>query len=443
MWKNFGSCISRQKYKNMKKQDTLIPQKEFSSEWWDETFLKETSSLTKTTVFKDCMPKSETEDMRGDIMDILRTLCKLRTNQFGFRVYVEGKLLTNKEMDSIYDSPPKNNESIDSWVERTFPNKKFGMIINRGEKLNNKLSKHMAYKISPLLDKIGIPVLGLNFTIFIGNYGWTPLGIHTDAPGESVTHFHLGPGDKTMYTWDKEKYEEIAGEDKFNNKDVKKFLPHANVHPFKEGDLYYMPPNEFHIGKSDELSIGLTLWLNNHLKSDLAKKLLRVVVDQYLEESHETMRPDKNSLENLSAGEQAIDLFKVPEELANLSFKDFMHETFKDYRYSLYSNSGYWTRPFPKEEKTTYGIGDQFILEKPFKIQYVETLDKKNILIYARGTKIVLNNFDCIKNLLNEINKGQQMTVKHAFSILEDEWDESIGFYILNLLDTHNGIKKI
>ena len=35
--------------------------------------------------------------MRDDIIDIVRTLCKLRTTQFGFRVYIEGKQLTNKD----------------------------------------------------------------------------------------------------------------------------------------------------------------------------------------------------------------------------------------------------------------------------------------------------------------------------------------------------------
>jgi hypothetical protein len=427
----------------MLQQDILIPEKTFSADWWENTFLKTTNSLTKTSVFKNCISKNETKIMRDDIIDIVRTLCKLRTTQFGFRVYIEGKQLTNKEMDKIYDSPPNVGESIDSWVKRTFKDKKFGMIINRGEKLNNELAKRMAYKISPLLDKVGTPILGINFTIFIGNYGWTPLGIHTDAPGESVTHFHLGPGDKTMYTWDKEQYEEIAGDEKYNNKDVENFFPHANVHPFKEGDLYYMPPNEFHIGKSDDLSIGLTLWLNNHLKSDLARKLLRVVVDQYLEENTETMKPDKNGIEDLSAAQQAIDLFKLPEDLENLSFKDFMQETFKDYRYSLYSNSGYWTRPFPKEVEVEFTMDDSIVLEKPFIIKYVESLDKENILIYVRGTKLVLNNHDGIKNLIDEINKGEEMTVKYAFSFLDNEWDESIGFYILNLLDTHNGIKKI
>jgi hypothetical protein len=424
-------------------QDTKIEEKTFSSDWWENTFLKTTDSFSKTSVLKNCLPKSETSIMRNDIMDIIRFLCELRTTQFGFRVFVSGKQLNRKQMNKIYDSPPKENETINSWADRTFKDKKFGMIINRGEKLNQELAKRMAYKITPLLQQVGTPLMGLNFTIFIGNYGWTPLGIHTDAPGESVTHFHLGPGDKTMYTWNKEEYEKLAGEKRFNNKNVENFLPSANEHPFKEGDLYYMPPNEYHIGKSDELSIGLTLWFNNHLKTDLAKKLLRVVIDQYLEENTETMAPDKNQIEDLSAAQQAINLFNIPKDIENLPFKDFMEETFKDFRYSLYSNAGFWTRPFPKDIETEFSVEDSICVETPFEIKYTESLDKENIIIYVRGTKLILNNHKCIKDLIEELNKGEELSVKQVFSILDKDWDEAVVFYILNLLDTHNGISKV
>jgi len=424
-------------------QETTIQEKAFSANWWEETFLKTTDTLTKTSVFKNCISKDETGLMRDEIMSIIRMLCKLRTTQFGFRVFVEGKQLSYKQMNDIYDTPPEEGESVNSWAKRAFGDKKFGIIINRGEKFNNELSTRMAYKISPLLNQVGTPLLGVNFTIFIGNYGWTPLGIHTDAPGESVTHFHLGPGAKTMYTWNNKEYEDLAGDKKFNNKNVEKFLPYANVHPFEEGDLYYMPPNEFHIGRSDELSIGLTLWLNNHQMKDLARKLMTVILDQYLEESEDTMAPDKNPLEDLSAAKEALALIKLPEDIKDLSFNEVMEQVFKDYRYSLYSNSGYWTRPFPKEDETKYTLEDSFVLEKPFVMKYVESLDHKNIYIYVRGTKVVLNNHACIKTLIETINKGEVMTIKEAFNILDSEWDDAIGFYIINLLDTHNGIRKL
>jgi len=75
---------------------------------------------------------------------------------------------------------------------------------------------------------------------------------------------------------------------------------------------------------TDDPSVGLTLWFNNKLKSELAIKLLKVVEDPYLKESTKTMVPDKNDLEDLRASQQAIDLFKLPKDLENLPFRTFM-----------------------------------------------------------------------------------------------------------------------
>ena len=179
--------------------------------------------------------------MRANILDIIRTQCKLRTTLYGFRVYVEGTQLTAKELNKIYEPPPRTTESITSWAQKTIGAKKFGIIINRGENLNNELAKRMAHKISPLLKKAGTLLLGINFTFL------------TDDP-----------------------------------------------------------------------SVGLTLWFNNKLKSELAIKLLKVVEDPYLKESTKTMVPDKNDLEDLRASQQAIDLFKLPKDLENLPFRTFM-----------------------------------------------------------------------------------------------------------------------
>jgi len=427
----------------MSPKDKVLHEKKFTANWWEHTLLTNTNSFAKAAVFGDCLPKKETQAMRANILDILRTQCKLKTTLYGFRVYVEGRQLTTKELNKIYDLPPKNMGSLTSWAQRTFGDQKFGIIMNRGENLNNELAKRMAQKISPLLKKVGTPLLGINFTFFIGNYGWTPIGIHQDDPGESVIHFHLGPGEKTMYTWNEKKYKKLAGKNRFNNKDVEKFLPYANVHPFKEGDLFYMPPNVYHIGKSDDLSVGLTLWFNNKLKSELAIKLLKVVEDQYLIENTETMVPDKNGIEDLSASRQAIDLFKLPKDLENLPFKTFMKEIFKIHKYALSSNSGYGTSPLPKEKETKFSIKDHVILEKPFVIKYVDSLDKQNLLIFIRGAKLVLLNFEGIKSLIDEINKGKKVSVKYLLSLLDKDWKEDIGIFILNLIDTHYGIRKV
>ena len=157
------------------------------------------------------------------------------------------------------------------------------MIINRLENFNPDLAVLISYKIALLLKKKGIPSLGLTFNIFIGNHGWTPLRIHKDERGENVIHFHLGKGSKTMYTWDKEVYESRTEPiERLNNMNIEEFLPYANKYPFDEGDVYFMPQGEYHVGYSGSLSMGLTLWFNNPVRSRLSKRPIRAIIDQYL-----------------------------------------------------------------------------------------------------------------------------------------------------------------
>ena len=224
----------------------LIKEEEkFNSDWWDH-FLLTTQQMTQTSVLKNCMPKEETSLMQSHILEILSDLARLRTNKFGYRVYIDGIQLENNDMIQIYDSPPRKNETLEEWTKRTFGERKFGMIINQGERFNLLLSKLIALKLKPLLTKIGMPTEGIIFTLFIGNYDSTPLGIHLDLPGKSVLHFHLGPGSKTMYTWDTNTYLELVGEEKHNNQNIKKYLPYANKHHFDEGDIYFMPEDTYH-----------------------------------------------------------------------------------------------------------------------------------------------------------------------------------------------------
>ena len=89
----------------------------YSKEWWDD-FLTRTDNLAKTSIFKDCIAKEETHLLRTYILQIIQTLAKLRTNRYGYRVYVDGKLLDNTGMTLVYDAPPYDNEELEDWVKR-------------------------------------------------------------------------------------------------------------------------------------------------------------------------------------------------------------------------------------------------------------------------------------------------------------------------------------
>ncbi|MBB5644843.1 hypothetical protein [Pedobacter cryoconitis] len=414
----------------------------FNSDWWDN-FLSTTQQMTQTSVLKNCMPKDETSLMQTYILEILADLARLRTNKFGYRVYVDGVQLESNEMIQIYDSPPEKGETLEAWTKRTFGDRKFGMIINQGEKFNLNLSKMIALKLEPLLAKIGMPTEGIIFTLFIGNYDSTPLGIHLDLPGKSVLHFHLGPGSKTMYTWETAKYLELVGEEKYNNQNIQKYLPYANKYQFDEGDIYFMPEDTYHVGTQDGLSMAIACWFYNRSNQDFAHRLQSLLLEQYIKTTDENLKPDNNAIQDVSAVDKTLDLFDMPEELEKLNFKDLMKETYRDLRYSLYSNAGYRTSPFLKTEQISFDPDDIIEVERPYKILYKESLDTEKLQLFIRGIKFELNNFESIKTLVDEINNDKPIVVKDALSLLDEKWDKDIGLYILSVLYQHNGINII
>ena len=68
-----------------------------------------------------------------------------------------------------------------------------------------------------------------------------------------------------------------------DNKRIDKFLPHVKHEmTFGAGGLFFMPWNFHHIGKSDELSVGLSVWLNRPRKDDLVSKVFSEIHKEYI-----------------------------------------------------------------------------------------------------------------------------------------------------------------
>ncbi|UUZ49052.1 hypothetical protein LP420_00460 [Massilia sp. B-10] len=156
-----------------------------------------------------CVDPARRDFFEQSVLEVLRELCRLRTNEYGLRIYINGEQLPRKRLDHFYDHPPAPGEHLLAWVARVFPEQEFGIIINTGEKFVHALSQEIALMLAPLFAALGFPREGINYTIFIGNYDKTPLGIHQDKRGENVMHFHLGPARKSMFLWDEPTYREL------------------------------------------------------------------------------------------------------------------------------------------------------------------------------------------------------------------------------------------
>jgi hypothetical protein len=419
--------------------------------WW-EKFLQITNNRTKTAVIKDAISSEDIDVLSNEILHVISELCRLRTNKYGYRVYVEDKIVNEDFFNYIFDNPPIKLEDIEQYADRVFKDQNFGMIINGCEKFSDPLSKKLLELISPLLEIVGIPLVGLSVHTLIGNYGFTPLGIHKDNPGENVIHFHLGPGGKTMYNWSDEVYEQINGKKKNEDKDFEELLPFAESYEFQKGDVYFMPWNKYHLGKTDGLSIGVTVWFNNPPKKDLFGKIMSSLTNQYMikdDSIKEILSPVKDPYGQETLKEMK-ELLIVDENILDLSFNDIFKLLHDDYKLALFSNAGWKTRTTSLSDERLFDLNNySFLKDKvikvthPFKIYNRKSVDGQEIVIFARGSKLNLRYHAEIENIIIEINKGELISSTKVIEKLSMHWPEEAGLYILSLLYDKRAIEII
>jgi len=414
----------------------------FSQGWWKDVFLKETNHLEKTSVFEDCINPIDINILKKEVGNTINTICKLRTQEHGFRIWEEGGLIPGDRMNQFYNHPIEQGEAIEDWALRFFEDKKFGIILNAAEVLNPKLAKEIADKMLPYFEVNGTPLRGYNITLFIGNYGFTPLGVHKDPPGESVIHFHLGPAKKTIYQWNNEELDGEMREHRLSlREDVERLLPLARPYHFKEGDIYFMTSKNYHIGETNELSIGIALWSNKNFKEELSKELLRTIKEKYVPDV--TVGGEGfNVLEEI---ENSYSLFDIPQNRRHLSFKGLCLDEYKQYRYSLLSNGGFLNAPLERDEK--YNVlkeEDSFVLETPFRIEsYVSDFNANVFMVYVRGHQIVLESNRVYEDILKSINTGEVLSVKSITSLSNDKITKDTIISLLNDFLKYHGIKKL
>lgn len=417
----------------------------FSAEWWDH-FLEDSGNFTKTKVYKNVISNDDIDILKNEAVKILQEIYTHRTNQYGFRVYIKGEEQDINYISKLFDAPPTEKETLESYAERVFEKQKFGMIINRTEKFSEKVSQNILLKLQPLLDKVGIPLTGLEMTLFVGNYGWTPLGIHIDIKGENIMHFHLGPGPKIMYNWEEDTYKELTGK-KENNTDIEPLLPYSDAYPFETGDFYFMPWNKYHIGFSDELSIGFIVGFNNPTRKGFTSAILNSISQQYLNDNKQILSPDKN--EEVEDSFNAIEsVINLDENLRHLSFMDLMKYLHKEFKLAILSNGGWANIPITLNDKIKYDVDNYEVLENkkiitpyPFKTYYEKIGDE--LVMFVRGYKVKIKYHDELPGIIDKLNGNKEEEVTDLLSTLTQDWPVEAGLYFLSLLYDKRAINII
>jgi hypothetical protein len=419
--------------------DLAILKNQFDEVWWQD-FMHQTNNMTATSTISNGLNPEQVKIMRRHVLDILAEVGQLHQEKYGYRLWIDGQQV--EDLSPHFALHPMPNEDVETWVRRAFGDQKFGIILNRGEKFSSKLSQAAAVILEPILKMIGMPTEGILFTIFIGNYDMTPLGIHKDFAGKSGMHFHLGPGPKTMYVWEDDDYKTAPGEKRCNNMNVGPHLSTADKHTFQQGQFYFMPENKFHLGMQNELSIGLACWFYNRCDYDFAGELINRFKAYHLKKSEGMLKSDKNPVDDTSAVEPVLSLFTL-EGREDVGVKPLLREIYRDFRYSLFSNAGYRNRPVARATDVDIHPEDAVHTDEPYKMLCRADVRPCHYDVFVRGTKVSLRNFAGLERIVDLLNSGKTVTVDQMISLLDDPLAAQKVRYLLKVLHKYCGISVI
>ena len=98
---------------------------------------------------------------------------------FNFHIWLNG----NEESSNaaLILKKIEAEDSLESWGDKIFHGKKYCILISRLEQFAEDICTSLSFFLSPILEKIGNSFSGNTINVLLGNYGFTPAGVH-DLP---------------------------------------------------------------------------------------------------------------------------------------------------------------------------------------------------------------------------------------------------------------------
>jgi hypothetical protein len=403
-----------------------------AASWWKE-FLVRTKNMEDSTLMKQSFSGDEKDHIRSKITDVLRRLFHQTARRKSFAFFLDGKEIPDQiAKDFLYENRIREGEDLEAWAARLFAERKFMIIVNHTEKISEDLSILVARYFQPLIATHGLPLNGIEIDIIIGDYGFTPLGIHRDGEGENLFHFHLGPNDKIMYNWDTEDYLKLPNGIQ-NCMEIEPMLPHGKKFTIAPQDVYYMPWTKFHIGYSPGFSIALVISFFNPTKKLYLDRLFRVIEDVYFDQNNREIALPEENLPDLMHFDSLQNVMKLREEIASKPVASIL-KVFNDLLVlRIASNCGLSSSPLLLEKETNYKEGDVEIFQnkdilsnKPFKI-YFKSVRVGILKIFARLFVFESEASDAIVELIGKLNAGTRLSFNETMEEAKPEDREPIA----------------
>lgn len=397
---------------------------------WEQLYT-ESEHLTQATSIHEVFTQDDIDFVESRLKNALNTFLTRGELNKGIKVYVD-KQLRHDYPKKMAEQKPSGNESLEVWCRSIFGDEKFGVIFNSLESYDNKLVERMCEIVHPLLEKAGLPLGGLSFLFFMGNYGFTPFGIHKEAKGEEGFLFHMGPSNKTFYTWDIDEYNVIEhNTEVFHN--VDEMLPMAKPYDLSPTSVMFIPNHLYHIANTEEFSFS-------------------VVMDY--------INPSREAIENMIAEKISSELKDVPKNkdyfdpvewnqeldwnrmLNSASWEDKYKRTLQRYYSRLQSNHGILLPAI--SEVGNYILNENFSIKGKSLFPLIEYVDQnQQRYVLVRGREVPVKPNSHLSQVLTDLNDGKPFTFEELKSILLEDWDVSNSYGFVSDLLEFDAIEKL
>jgi hypothetical protein len=394
---------------------------------WQELY-QSSQKLTKASHVKGLIDQKNLAEYHDLIKNALHEFVTNRELHTGLKIYLE-KVLTNEYHQILKEAPLPENDTIENWLEKTFKEQPFGMVLNFIETLSDEFACKAVAEVQPLLELAGLPLGGLSFLGFIGNYGFTPFGIHKESPGEEGFLFHLGPGIKKFYVWETEAYNQIPHNTQVFH-DIEERLSDAKCFILEPGDAVFIPHHTYHIADTPEFSLSFTMDYINPPIDVVEKEILHRASEIAIDFTN------GNYYQPLSSEEKNWN-----ELLSMNSINNRLEEAMQDFILCLKSNTGV-KRPSLKNHKIQMPNGNaRFQAVNPFPLFLKKRGDKS--IIFARGHLIKTNSHPFLEKMIDAFNQEKVVTMDQLKTGFSPDWSMVDIYGVLSSLMHFNAVKLI
>lgn len=379
---------------------------------WKELHVQ-TAGLRQPAVLRNFFGTPPIDEM--EIVQIFRRIAARHNGQLmtTLRAYQGGR---REELEyRVLTSPPTQLATLQSWYDATFRGKPSALILNRAERWSADVA-NLAATINDALAGGDISRLhDAECVLFIGDYGFSPFGVHLDHDSTKVIHIPLASTPKTMFLWSKTEFQQATGSSEpcFAPESI---LRNAERYEFRVGDVFFLPADRYHVGHSASLTATLAIVLTHHNRPHHLDSLASALSARFGESwaSSDTVR--------------------------SLRFDELTHLAEQHHLLRRASNLGLSASIEYEAAALPHDHDLEFRVVEPFRIHHHM---HGGVAVHARGTNFFVKastnerHLQDIRTLFEVINTGEVLTVNLVTHIVRTLHSDAVAHLIDMLVRRH------